>query len=150
MSWTKRQLITEAYTEIGMANYVFDLEPEQLESACRRMDSMVSSWAAIGVNIAYPLSSGPDATDIDGSVAAPDYCNLAIYLNLALLIAPTVGKMVSADTRKNARDAYLNLLKVNLALPAEMQLPTTMPQGAGTKSWMTNGPFVPPAAETED
>ena len=33
MSWTKRQYIVDAFEEIGLASYVYDLQPEQLQSA---------------------------------------------------------------------------------------------------------------------
>jgi hypothetical protein len=44
MGWTKRQFITQAFEEIGLAAYVFDLTTEQLQSALRRMDAMVAGW----------------------------------------------------------------------------------------------------------
>ena len=44
--WTKREFITQAFEEIGLAAYVFDLTPEQLNSALRRLDAMVGGWAA--------------------------------------------------------------------------------------------------------
>ena len=34
MAWTKRQIVTQAFEEIGLASYVFDLEPEQLRAPC--------------------------------------------------------------------------------------------------------------------
>ena len=40
MGWTKRQFVTQAFEEIGLASYVFDLTPEQLQSALRRLDAM--------------------------------------------------------------------------------------------------------------
>jgi hypothetical protein len=36
VSYTKRQLVEGAYAEIGMASFVFDLEPEDLQSALRK------------------------------------------------------------------------------------------------------------------
>ena len=51
MGWTKRQLLSQAYEEIGLANYVFDIQPEQEMSALRRLDAMVQSWEQEG----YPF-----------------------------------------------------------------------------------------------
>jgi len=64
MSWTKRQFITQAFEEIGLAAYVFDLTAEQLDSALRRMDSMVAGWNANGVRIGYPLPGSPEDSDL--------------------------------------------------------------------------------------
>ena len=57
MSWTKRQFINAALEEIGLASYVFDIQPEELESALRRLDAMMADWNAKGIRIGYPLSS---------------------------------------------------------------------------------------------
>lgn len=73
MGWTKRQLITQAFEEIGLAAYVFDLTPEQLQSALRRMDAMVAGWNSNGVRIGYPLPSSPDSSNIDADSGVPDF-----------------------------------------------------------------------------
>jgi hypothetical protein len=48
VGYTKRQFVTSAFEEIGLADYVFDLQPEQLEGALRRLDSMMAEWNAAG------------------------------------------------------------------------------------------------------
>ena len=75
MSWTKRQFITQAFEEIGLAAYVFDLTPDQLDSALRRMDAMVAGWNANGVRINYPLPNNPEDSDIDQPSGVPDFAN---------------------------------------------------------------------------
>mgnify|MGYP003525752305 CR=1 FL=1 len=55
MGWTKRQFVTQAFEEIGLAAYVFDLTPEQLQSALRRLDSMMASWNAKGIRLGYQI-----------------------------------------------------------------------------------------------
>jgi hypothetical protein len=44
MGYKKRQFISAAFEEIGLASYVFDLQPEQLESALRRLDAMIADF----------------------------------------------------------------------------------------------------------
>lgn len=143
MSWTKRQFITQAFEEIGLAAYVFDLTPEQLDSALRRMDSMVGGWNANGVRIGYPLPSNPDDSDLDEDSGVPDFANEAIYLGLAVRIASSYGKVVSPETKAFADMAYSNMAN-QVAIPTpERQLPHTMPRGSGTKPWRNfNNPFV--------
>ena len=141
MGWTKRDLIIEAYTEIGMANYVFDLEPEQFQTACRKMDTMVASWPDI--NIGYASSDSPSTADINVDSGVPAYANAAIYLNRALALAPTVGKTPSAITVMSAKKAYLEMLKAAMPKTIEYQMPSTLPRGAGQKPWRSNGsPFM--------
>lgn len=142
MSWTKRQLIAQAFEEIGLANYVFDLTPDQLQSAAQRMDAMIASWGSIGARIAYPLSTSPNTTDIDADTTVPDFCNEAIYSNLALRLGPTLGKNISPDTRVNARLAYLRMVDRIVDIPSEYKFPSRLPRGQGTKPWRTyNSPF---------
>lgn len=143
MSWTKRQFITQAFEEIGLAAYVFDLTEEQLDSALRRMDAMVAGWNANGVRIGYPLPSSPEDSDIDADTGVPDYAYEAIYLGLAVKLAPGFGKTLSQQTLNGADLAYSNMAN-QVAFPTpERQLPGTMPRGAGTKPWRNvNNPFI--------
>lgn len=143
MSWTKRELVVKAFEEIGLAEYVFDLTAEQLQSAAQRMDAMVAGWAANGVRIAYPLKDTPGAANLNDDSGVPDYANEAIYLNLALRIAPGYGKTASAETKQFADMAYNNLANQTALPTPERTLPTTMPRGQGNKPWRNfNNPFI--------
>jgi len=143
MSYTKRQFVEAALEEIGLADYVFDLSPEQLQSAVRRMDSMLAAWNAIGIRIGYPLTSNPDDADLDTITAVPDSANEAIILNLALRLSPSYGKAIALPTSAAARMAY-NTLMSRAAMPAEQQFPSTLPVGAGLRSYNIDFPFFPP------
>jgi len=146
MSYTKRQFVEAALEEIGLADYVFDLSPEQLQSAVRRMDAMMAAWNAAGIRLGYPLTSNPDNTDLDTVTAVPDSANEAIILNLALRLSPSYGKAIALPTSAAARMAYNTLLS-RAAMPAEMQFPQTLPVGAGQKSWNIDWPFFQPPSE---
>lgn len=141
MGWTKRQFVYQAFEEIGYASYAYDLEPEQLEAAMRRLDSMMATWNGKGVRLGYPVPSSPELSDLDAETGVPDRANEAIYLNLALRIAPTVGKVVAAETKAAAKMAYNEVLQ-NAVMPSEMQFPSTMPAGAGNKPWRYDDPFL--------
>lgn len=141
MSWTKRQFVVQAFEEIGFASYVYDLEPEQLQAALRRLDSMLATWNAEGIRLGYPLPSTPGDSDLDTETNVPDAANEAIYTNLAIKIAPTVGKMVSQDTKVTAKMAY-GALMMRAAMPPEMQLPGTLPSGAGNKPWRYGDEYI--------
>lgn len=135
MGWTKRQYVEQAFEEIGLAAYVFDLTPEQLQSALRRLDSMMAGWNANGIRIGWPIPSTADGSDIDVDAKAPDVANEAIYLNLAVRLAPGFGKTLSPDLKPSADAAYSNLLNQTSAPTPERQFPNTLPRGAGTKPW---------------
>ncbi len=142
MSYTKRQLIEAAFEEIGLAAYTFDLTPEQMQSAMRRMDSMVATWNSKGIRIAYPLPRNPDESSLDEETSIPDRAVEAIVSNLALRLAPSYGKQVAVEVKTSARQAY-EILLARAAMPSEMQFPSTMPAGAGNRPYVTDDPFMP-------
>tara|TARA_R110000868_G_scaffold409562_1_gene695308 strand:- start:335 stop:799 length:465 start_codon:yes stop_codon:yes gene_type:complete len=133
VGYTKRELITAAFEEVGLASYVFDLQPEQIQSALRKLDSMAAMWEAKGILLGYPMVSSPDDSDLDSDSNAPDSANEAIILNLGIRLAPSFGKSVAIETRINAKLAYDALLSA-ACFPIEMQLPRGMTAGAGHKN----------------
>lgn len=139
----------QAFEEIGYASYAYDLQPEQLQAGLRRLEAMMGTWNGRGVRLSYPLSSNPDAADLDTNSNVPDSANEAIYTNLAIRIAPIVGKTASPETKQAARAAYMELLS-RFAKPQEMQFPNTMPAGAGNKPWRQDTPFLPGPEEQLD
>ena len=132
MSYTKRQFVEGAFEEIGLASYVYDLQPEQLQSALKRLDSMMATWNTKGIRLGYPLPSSPEDSDLDAETNVPDSANQAILTGLGIIIAPSYGRVVSQDTKVAAKQGYLGLLALSTK-PMEKQLPDTMPLGAGNK-----------------
>lgn len=132
MSWTKRQFIEAALEEIGIASYAFDSQPEELESALRRLDSMVAEWGTRGIRLGFPLSDNTANSNIDDQTSVPTSSREAIILNLALRLAPSYGRQVSQDTRNLAKNAYTSLLMRSGTIQ-EKQFPETLPRGAGNK-----------------
>ncbi len=105
MAWTKLDVIKEAYAEIGKSDYDFDLSPDALQSGLRRLDAMMASWGgSFGIRIGY--SGGDGFGEIGVDTAVPDWAYDALYLNLAIRLAPSFGKTVSPETRTNAKMAF--------------------------------------------
>ena len=146
MGWTKRQFVLQAFEEIGLASYVYDLTPEQLNSALFKLDAMMGTWNGKGIRIGYPTPGDPESSDLDAQTNVPDSANEAIFTNLAIRIAPGFGKNVSPDTKATARAGYEVLLS-RAARPMEMQMPASMPSGAGNKPWATDNPFLDPPVD---
>jgi len=143
MGYTKRQFAEGALEEIGMAAYVFDAQPEQLQSILRRIDAMMAEWNAKGIRLGYPLPSSPEASDIDAETNVPDSAYETIICNAAVRISPMFGKTPSSLTMRNARRGYGTVLG-KAAQPQEMQF-LSMPLGAGNKAYpygrvFTTGP----------
>ena len=139
--WTKKQIIEQAFEEIGLASYIFDITADQLESALRRLDLMVASWQARNIQIGYPLPASPGNSNIDEEIQTSLNNNEALVLNLAVRLAPAYGKSVSPDTKATAKLLYDQLL-IEAAMPYEQQFVKTLPLGAGYKR--TDQVFVNP------
>lgn len=146
MGYTKRQFIDGACTEIGLANFIFDMQPEQLQAILKRLDAMMAEWNAKGIRLAYPMPGSPQDSDIDAETGVPDRAWEAVITNLALRIAPSFGKSVMPDTRSRAKSSY-NTVLMAFSGPIERQFPSTLPAGAGNKPWRSDNPFMPPPAD---
>lgn len=143
MSWTKRELVTNAFEEIGLANYVFDLQPEQLQAALRRLDNMMATWNSRGLRLGYPLADSPGGSDLDQNSNITDEAIEAVVGNLAVRIAPMMGKTVSPDTKAAARSAYMALLNRRTNTLEKRIDVNAIPGGQGGKYWRFNSdPFL--------
>ncbi len=144
MGYTKQQFISAAFEEIGLASYVFDLQPEQLESALRRLDAMMADWNAKGIRLGYPLPSSPQDSTLSEETLVPDSAYEAIICSLAIRLAPSFGKTVMIETKTTAKQGY-DILLQRATFPLEKQLPATTPAGAGNKPWRVyDNPYVRP------
>jgi hypothetical protein len=131
MSYTKRELVQAALTEIGLSSYAFDLSTDQLAQAVARLDSMMAEWNGRGVRLGYPIPASPSGSDISADSGIPDSAWEAVITNLALRLGPSYGKAVSAETKTTARQAW-NTILARSAMPQEMRL-GPLPAGAGNK-----------------
>lgn len=143
MTWTKGALVNAAFEELALAaGPGFDVTPEETARALSRMDAMVATWAAKGVRIGYAFPETSDGSTANDASGIPDGAAEPVFLNLAKRLAPSFGKMLSAETLKNAREGYDTLLW-QAAMPPEQQLPNTTPRGAGNKPWrIYDQPFL--------
>jgi hypothetical protein len=144
MGYSKRQFVSAALEEIGLASYTFDMQPEQLESALRRLDAMMADWNAKGIRLGYPIPSSPQDSDLDQQTEVPDSAYEAIICSLGIRLAPSYGKQVMMETKATAKQGY-DILLQRATFPLQKQLPSTMPSGAGNKPWRVNdNPYVRP------
>ena len=142
MGYSKRQFIEAAFSEIGLASYAFDLQPEQLEAARRRLDAMMADWNGKGIRLGYPIPSSPQDGSIDEQTNVPDSAYETIICNLGIRLAPSYGKQVMNETKATAKQGYDTLMQ-RATFPLEQQFPNTLPSGAGNKPWRVyDNPFL--------
>jgi len=142
MSYTKDELVHAALNEIGIADYDFDIGPEQTESVLRKLDAMMGLWDSKGIKFGYPMPSTADGSTLDQDSNIPDVAWEAVILNLAIRIAPSYGKAVAMETKVLAKGAMNTLYSISSPV-AEMQF-RQMPKGAGHKG---EYPFTAPPSD---
>ena len=148
MSYTKKEFIIAAMTELGLGDSVFDMQDEDLTSSLNLLDAMVAEWRDSGIAINYPLQSDPGSSSLATATGVPDKNNMAVIKNLAVKIAPSFGAaaVLSRETKVDAKNAYIAMLRTaQNTNPMKKQFPEEMPLGSGHKTWRNNNrdPFFP-------
>ena len=133
MTWTKGQIINKAFTEIGLASYVFDLTADEIQDALADLDAMMAQWATRGIvfDPVYPNHDNLGDSSLSAETNAPQDATRAMYTNLALDLAPGFGKTPSNKTVKDAASGY-SLLAQAIPIPTVQMI--GMIRGAGAKT----------------
>lgn len=143
MSWTKQQLVDQAFNEVGKNVEVFNIDPDAMATALRQLDTMMATLSGRGLPLGYPLPSSPGDSSLDDDSGLPDWAIEPVYMNLAIRIAPSIGKNVAPETKVSAKMG-MNLILSRAAFPSQQQFPNTLPRGAGNKPYRTpSSPFMP-------
>ena len=148
MSWTKKQLIDAAFTEIGLQNYAYDMEPEDIQSAITTMDAMIAGW---NMELSYTMSGSPSTSNGNQLSGLPIWANQAVYLNLAVEICPRYGKIAPRELVVNAKKALVSVQTKCATIPVR-NWDRTLPVGQGNKPYIIVTPqfFKPNNPLTDD
>ena len=140
---TKRDIITSALNEVGIASYDFDVRPEQIIAALGQLDRMVSAWSLQGINIPYIQGS----TDPDDLILSPDWAHEALTLNLAVRLGPSYGRGSSPDTKQAALAAMYGIRTRSAInnMPVVQMDNRSIPAGAGNRTMSPSRVFLVPA-----
>lgn len=148
MAWTKRQIINQAFDEIGIASYQFDVTTAEIENATRRLDTMIGTWEGMGIKLRYPFPYYQIDSSINSDSGIPIYATEAVYLGLAIRLASGYGKTVSPETKKSFADAFYALQNRTVGATPERKIDaSSIPLGAGCKSWGSYDAFFPTPEE---
>lgn len=144
MGWTKRDLVTEAYAELALHGYIYDLDAEELAFAQRRLDTFMATQTARGVHVGYAMQADPSADGLDTDSGLQLWAVEPVYLKLAQRIAAGKGKALPVSSIKAANEAWAALLsKLAREQVGRQQFATGTPRGAGSKPWRkTHDPFI--------
>jgi hypothetical protein len=125
---TKRYLVGKAFAKIGIGNWEFDLQPDEIQDAVTDLDNMMALWSSEGIRVGYDLTSD----DPDTESGLPDVAREAVIMNLALRIAPGFGKQLGPQILSLAASSYSYLAAYFMTIP-QRRFPNTLPLGAGNR-----------------
>lgn len=134
MSWTKKQLIDQAFSKIGLSSYQYDLQPEDAINAVITMDAIVGN---INIPLSYNMANDPSQADPNQESGLPNWANQAVYLSLAIAMCPNYGKTASAELKASAQSA-INRMYAMASSSVDSLVPDNMPSGQGNKPWSRN------------
>jgi hypothetical protein len=129
--WSKLDVIRQAFSEIGKGAQEFDLQPEDLQTALRKLDAMMATWGGtLGIRIGF--AGGDGKGDLGKDTTVPDWAYEALYTNLALRLCPDYGKTPSPLTLINAK-AAMDAVRVRTVQPGRRRIQGYA--GAGNSCW---------------
>ena len=146
--YSKLDLVNAAFNEIGFANYVYDIDPDQLNRVMMQMDAMMMSWKSQGINVGYYQTYTPGQSDLNSDSGLPSTAIEACYLGLAKRIAPSLGKTLSLETAKNFGEAWRAMLS-NIVRDIPYKQPAHLLAGSGNRGYVDNV-FLPTTEATID
>ena len=119
MGFTKKKFIDEAYGEVGLASYEYDIQPEEYQSAATKLDAMMAEWSDVhGIKVGWPIDLSGGAVDLNVNTNAPSWMINAIISNLALKVGSAIGKTPSQETKKNAKLGFNNCINKSTVIPS--------------------------------
>lgn len=142
-STTKGQLVNKAFGECGLPGYEFDSTATEQADALLGLDILMAELASSGDNldIGYNFPTGFGGSAMADVSGVPDLAVNFIVGRLAEIIAPSLGKTLSNETRHRMATS-LRAIRATFARIPIMGLPRSTPRGAGAKPWSTWWPFV--------
>ncbi|WP_052730358.1 packaged DNA stabilization gp4 family protein [Sphingomonas sp. SRS2] len=140
-SSTKRAIVALAFQECRLNNYQFDLTPAELNAALQKLDNLMAEWAVTGRDLGYnyPISYGMG--DLEDESGIPNAAVQGAGLELALRIAPNMGKSWSRESKQAYTQSMIAIDTIT-AVPVNRLLTRTTALGAGNKPWTTWEPYA--------
>lgn len=133
MAWTKGDILTTALSDLAVAGYAFDLQPEETQACINKLDQIMAEKYGLGLSISYNRPTGPNisvGTDASGLDEKYIYSVTAL---LAREVCSMFGRPIPPQVNRAAIRGERTMLAMGKTPPI-IPRPITMPIGAGNKS----------------
>ena len=122
---TMREIVQDAFEEIGVKKAEVALTDDELQSGIRRCNDLLTSWDAIGYIVGYnPVTNGDDTLELEPAAIS------AVKYNLAARLAPSYQKTVTQELAAIAGDSFNILINQNIHI-GDVAYPDSLPLGSG-------------------
>lgn len=128
MSITKGDLVIRALKMLGVVDSITSSDPEEIRDGLEYLDSMAAEWENHGIRIGYILPAEGIPTMPDDESGLSDTKVLGVAANLAVNLAPLMGREAQQTVRSRAKLFYEGLFSVELP---QRQSDPMMPTGSG-------------------
>jgi len=131
------KIIENAYAMIGAHSIAQPAQPDQLAAGRDILNSMMQQWLSLKIDLNHnPLVAVGD------DLEEPPDATLAIEENLALKLAPGVGRIASQELRDSARADYYTVKSLFQRLTVGKKVvSSTTPKGEGNSRGKWNRVF---------
>lgn len=133
---TKRSLIGQAYIEIALNNWEYDITPEEMDKALTRLDMLMAELAQRGIVLGYNAPSVVGQGDLQDELGCPDGAFFGLAILLAKRLCSSMGKKLSLESREALNDAMKAVRACAQQLVPSMQLAHSTPLGSGNRMWL--------------
>jgi hypothetical protein len=137
---TKRQILNLTFQTMGLADYEFNVTPEEWSSALFATDAQMAMWRTNNLDLNYNAPTVIGGSDLDDPSGIPDDAVLPAASALAFVVAPAIGKTLSVEAKVTAGLA-MNALRARYSVTPERVLQGGTPRGAGQKPYGIWQPF---------
>lgn len=132
---TKRDLIGQAYIEVALNNWDYDVTPEELDKALMRLDMLAAELVGRGIDIGYNAPSAVGLSNLSDELGCPDQAFFGLAVLLAKRLCSSMGKQLSQSSREALNDAMKAVRSAAVVLVPSMSLARGTPLGSGNRSW---------------
>jgi len=122
---TANELINDAFDLLEIKSAEVELEDDEINTAIRRMNRMITSWAQEGMNLGYSKVTLKTET-----VTIPDWSEEAVVALLAVRLAPAFGVPLTQALQAQAAGSLKNLQQQLITI-GDVQFPSNLPIGSG-------------------
>ncbi len=137
----KRRIIEMAFGKCTLAGYEFGRTAEETNDALSELNAMMLEHPFSALGYVQPVYGIGSAEDLSG---IPDDTLAAVATQLALRIAPNMGKSLSPEAQ-TAIQRSMDYLQAKVATIPTMPFAAHTPRGAGGRT-IARGPFIEESA----